>query len=393
MRDGVRSAIDRGRARWSKPASLDGWYGLCVRSRMRCARTLLVGAVLLGLVAGQDPPTLSERLRSSYPQTVAWAAYDIARLRIGTQTRNLQAGLQAWGTRNGEQADVVRLHLLDALVQTYAKVPGSVVLPHVRGLTEVPAFVLLARDPRQNEIELRSYFFREPSDGFHTIAWMAAGNLLCAQKAPGFAAWLLQRARFELEIDVVVPGGIVGPRCGGAVLLDNGREAHRRMPGFPPVPAYAFQVGEWDRRPDPDRIDPNLLAAGREPVSFRRTICKTEYLAGESRQNQDPWLVRDWLGALVPGCDTYSRSIEAVEFTTAAAFVDRAQELRRQYAQWQRDLVAALVAGGALAHGEAAAFEVSRAFRLCDCRGDDRRALPDLPAELERPTAVRSRDR
>jgi hypothetical protein len=254
----------------------------------------------------------------------------------------------------------------------------------VHGITEVPAFVLLGRDPRQNETELRSYFFNQPSNEFHSIAWWAAGNLLCAQKAPGFAAWLLNQAKFELEIDVVLPGEPMPLRCGGAIALDTGKEPRCQLRGFPPVPAYYFKVQSSDSWTKPEPLREEVIAAGRSPVCFQRSVCREHYRAGRSIHNRDDGLIADWLADLSPGCDPRGKRIETVEFTTPEAFVGRVQDVRRKFAQNQRDLAAALVASGDLTISEAAEFKVNSDFELHDYRSNTKDPLPQVPTKLER---------
>jgi hypothetical protein len=368
------------------------------RAAMRCIRALLIATTLAEALVcqGAGPSwsrTFAERLHSKSARTVAWAAHDIISLKLRTQTRHLESSLQAWGTRNGEEADVVRLHLLDALIQSGAKVPGSTVLPHVGGSTEVSAFVLLARDPRQNETELRAYFFSQPSNEFHSIAWWAAGNLLCAQRAPGFGAWLLKRTKFELEIDVVSPGDPMPLRCGGAVALDTGSEPHLQLRGFPPVPVYCFKVGSAEPWTTPEPLGEDVIAPGRSPVRFQRRVCRERYRAGRSSHNRDDGLITIWLADLAPGCDSWGTRIETVEFTTPEAFVGRVQTVQRQFVQNQRDLTAALVASGALAISEAAEFKVNSDFKLNDYRSNAQCPFPEVRKELdpEYPTGTQRR--
>lgn len=352
---------------------------------MRGPLVLLLSSIAAAAPAQQATvwPDVATSLRSPHAHAVAWAAHDIVHHHIPTQTRNLLASLQTWGARNGEAAEVVCLHLLDALVQTGAKVPGDAVLPHLRGLTEVPACVLLARDPRQNEGELTACFFAPPPSRFQSVAWWAAGNLLCAQKAPHFGAWLLSQAGWQLEVCVVDVGCVVGPRCGGAIHLDLGDVAHRRLHGFPPVPVYAFtvgRVGPWD---EPKPLGRAQIAGGRAAVGYQRTLAAGEYRAGPSSHNRDAYLVAGWLAELAPGCDTCGVQSEIVEFTTEAAFVARVLELRQQFVQRQCDLVAALVANQALTIAEAAAFAPCREVQIRDYRNAAKRALPAVPKPLD----------
>jgi hypothetical protein len=348
----------------------------------------MLRSLLLGLTLGTLPaqirsvalPPPDERLQSDRAATVAWAAHELARVRATSETRALLASLQVWGSRNGETADVVRLHLLDALVQSDAKVPGECLLPHLRGITEVPAFVLLARDPLQNEPQLREFFFRDPAVRFHSVAWWAAGNLLRAQKTPGFAAWLLARAEFRLEIDVVPAGSAGWPRCGGGRFLETGDEKHQQLPGFPPTPVYAFAVAIPNPWHDESAPSSDVIAPGRHPVAFRRTPTERDYLAGASRHNFDDWLRAAWLTDLAPSRPVPEQRCEVLQAPDPLTFVDRVQDLRRDFLRQQLDLVEALVVGGAMTRAEAKAFVPSREFSI---HAYDLPALPAVPQKLD----------
>ncbi|MBL8755718.1 MAG: hypothetical protein JNK15_20650, partial [Planctomycetes bacterium] len=147
-----------------------------------------------------DPPLPA--LASDDARAVARAAFDLASARaLGNEAALLRA-LRTWSTRGGNEAALVRLHLLDALVQGEAVVPAAAVLPHRSGPAAVAAFVLLARDAHLNELELLQSFRARVGHAADDLRWVAEGNLLCAMRTPGFAATLLRDIVWELTVVV-----------------------------------------------------------------------------------------------------------------------------------------------------------------------------------------------
>src|SRR5262245_47819060 len=182
--------------------------------------------------------TLCSKLASSDPRRVARAAAEVAaNVRQGFQPQVL-AALKTWSARNIDDAALVRLFLLDALLQTGAQVPAELLRPHLQGITEVPAFVLLARFPTQNQRELLAVFRDRGAGVQRDLLWAAAGNLLSARRTPGFAALLLRNREWTLTIDVV---DHAFGRCGGCFLFQGGGNQLSARAGYPPVPAWSLE--------------------------------------------------------------------------------------------------------------------------------------------------------
>ncbi|MCA8965812.1 MAG: hypothetical protein KDC48_13090, partial [Planctomycetes bacterium] len=95
---------------------------------------------------------LCEALTQEDARVVAKAAADARLVKERAVTLALRRALDRWAKEERANAEVVRLFLLDALVEHGAKIPGDQLLPMLDDpLTEIPALVLLCREPAMNE--------------------------------------------------------------------------------------------------------------------------------------------------------------------------------------------------------------------------------------------------
>jgi hypothetical protein len=325
--------------------------------------------------------TFATRLRSDNACTVAWAAFEIAEHRYASQKRELVLALQTWGNRDGDAAEIVRLHLLDALVRIGAEVPPADVLPHLHGITEVPAFVLLARDPRQNERELLALFVAPPmvvegGRAWPSIVGWAAGNLLFAQRAPGFAAHVLGYEAPTLWIAVRAAGAGVGVGCGGCVDCGRGRATKQRLPGFPPVPVADFIAEPWGSSVPEGAV---RLTPGPWSVHWRRTLAAGEYAAGGSRHNCEARVMAAFAMAITPPRLRDCRPSHYLEFTSEVAYVAEVKARRAVWTRWNIDLLEQLVADRWLTSAEATALAGRETVEIVDCRNEPAAPLPAVP--------------
>jgi hypothetical protein len=152
----------------------------------------VVGAVLSGL-------------RSSDPRAVAWSARWAGASRLVEAVPALVERFRAPGTADDTEAFLVRAAVLDALVRIDAPIPCAPLVPQGTGLLTDGVVVLALRSPRRNLRAIREMFDRAPPAG---PAWLALGNELERQDAPGFVAKVLSDVRFRLRVRVwtrVVP--------------------------------------------------------------------------------------------------------------------------------------------------------------------------------------------
>ena len=324
---------------------------------------------------------LAAQLQSDDPKVVAWAAHAASTQRLAPLIRNLVMALQTWRQRNSTSAEFVRLQVLDALVRVDAKLPAGKVLPHLNGITEVAAFVLLTREAKQNQRQLLELFRAPLTDGrvCKDMKWFVAGSLLCEQRAPGFAAAVLREVEFRLVISVYGPKDLRGIRCPGAMGWNVGRKKRKPIPGFPPVPVYLFT--------DPEKRGAQTLASGECPVAYTRSITTTAFPIGRSMYSQDDeWRWR-WLKSLAT-FDQWPTGHKVLDFRTRAGFLKEATKEQRQLAASCRAIVAALVAAGAMTRAEADGLKIVPRVEVEDCRSDRAVKLPALSLRRRRRAMV-----
>jgi hypothetical protein len=156
----------------------------------------------------------------------------------------------------GWQESAVRQSALDALIRLDAERDADTLLP-LYPTSPDEVLILLARSPQKNREALLSLF----NDDMTTARWLAAGNLLAATRAPGFAARLLKGLKIEASVlvsDREIGGGY-GGGCGGGC----GCGVDGSVPqGFPPVSHYTL-VARAER-------DAVVVAPGRHNVYYVR---------------------------------------------------------------------------------------------------------------------------
>jgi hypothetical protein len=344
---------------------------------------------LQGLAAQALPRTADDLGRALASESATEVAAAAAAARTTTHKQlvsRLQKTLRAWSTDRGPDSNRVRLHLLDALIAQRARLPAAELLPLLEDpLTNMPAFILLCLEPQQNQAELLGMFrelkpgtcgWQEPSE----IQRLALGNLLCRQKAPGFAALLWQQARFDLQVTVRGPG-LSSDFLSFELYASKVEEV---AAGFPPEPVYWLQrCVTTDIGPKPEgAID--LLAPGTQAVEFLRAE-KEQGAVGTGAglalfvANGDESIA--WLETMA-GCRLGSgedpRRV-VLDFTMPAAFVSDVVAARQRLTRARRDLRVALLAAGALTTEEASVADPVVEVIVADNRSDMKTPLPAIP--------------
>lgn len=326
-----------------------------------------------GFVQRRVSARLRTDLGSPVARTVARAASEIARRRLVDHVPAVLRGLKTWSTRRDPEAAVVCLFLLDALVVTDAVVPAAALRPLLRGVTATAAFVLLARAPRVNELDLFASFKRRPADGRRRdLRWVAEGNLMCTLRTPGFAAILLRDLAWSLTIEVVDAGAAAGPVAPAGALPTvavgswlGGRE------GFPPLPAWSLL---------PAHRGSQLLAPGELGVACRRDLVTATARCEVGGLEAADALRAAWLGRLADGPPLPAARVRRVVFTGEAAFVAEVERHRSELLADRRRALAALRAAGALTLAEVVAANRPVAVVLRDLRARAAGPLPPFTA-------------
>ncbi|MCA8963974.1 MAG: hypothetical protein H6838_10110 [Planctomycetes bacterium] len=174
------------------------------------------------------------RLQSDDPATVAWAAHTAAEFRLVDCVDDLRQQLRTMG----KGRPYLALALLDALIQSDAKVPSEELLPFATGITQNSALVLALPQARRNlPVLLEAYRHCGRCNTVH----LECGRELADAKAPGFAFELLRE-----ELWVVMT---VWDQGKAATAEGRGRSlsyaCSRLIPptGFPPCVMYGLSPG------------------------------------------------------------------------------------------------------------------------------------------------------
>ena len=219
----------------------------------------------------------------------AWGAHMAGRHGLKSLAPELVRLLSDPTLGDGPEEWHVRQAALDALIRLDAEVPAEA----LRALPQAFAdevLILLARSPGESQAALLEMFAGQEEGGGGGVLWLAAGNLLAAAKARGFAARLLGGLKVEAAVTVLDPGDDSHGIGGGYGYGSGGCGAGFDPPpaGFPPVGYYSLTAEEQRGAVvvAPGRRSVFYLrAAGRGgcghfSVQYDGDVARVEYLAG-----------------------------------------------------------------------------------------------------------------
>ena len=266
---------------------------------MTALRKLLVCAALacaafaraFGQGAGESKPSTpsfvqlgdagaeAARLLNSFDNKErAWGAYLVGLHGLKGKTRALVSILEDESLNGGGlEASAVRQAALDALIRLDAEVPAEALLPLYQSAPD-EVLILLARAPDKNQPALLTLF----NEDARNVHWLAAGNLLLASRAQGFAARLLESLKIhasvyvydrEGEHDLSGSGFNGGGGCGG-----GGTGLDRE---FPPIFYYALDNSAYRGA--------IVLATGPHVIYYTRALYPS------SCPSSADWFDRDWM--------------------------------------------------------------------------------------------------
>lgn len=339
---------------------------------------------------------LCAALASDDTRVVAKAAADARLVVERAVTQVLQRTLDRWAKDDRDNAEVVRLFLLDALIEHEAKVPGDPLLPMLDArLTEIPALVLLVREPAMNEALLLEQFAQrystrgiaQPPAGGMLAVTLAdprrslLGNVLSGRRAKGFAAILWKQANLTLQVRAQDPqAGAHGSISFGLPEL----RPEEPVEGFPRLPVYRLS----EQRPQTDpakrllqdaRPSKTLLTNWPTRIEFSREGA-AQLPIDLSWQGAEP--EAEWLAVMAGETRDTLRGLRhlSVTYSTDAKFVAEVTAARAALETARKALRDTLVARGALTADEAKTCDVAVEIVLDDQRGDRSKPLPEIPA-------------
>ncbi|HUE00196.1 MAG TPA: hypothetical protein VMR62_11540 [Bryobacteraceae bacterium] len=253
-------------------------------------------AVVIDRLEKQLAPFASAWLNSADPRVEAWGAYQVLRDQRTDAIPVLLSLLAAYPVipQEASQLEVDRhdamLGVLDALIQFDAPVPAG---DSQRIYPEFPvqSLILLARSQEDTTDALLDIFRNEQR---WQVAWLAAGNLLAARRAGGFAATVIEGMTVHVQVIVTEP--LTGVGFGGGSSCCMGGSTNPKA-GWPPLGVYSFGgCGEHAQ------AGATLLAGGADPAYYDRqvsAIYRAGGISGCCHLDQD--LVREhYLTALLP---------------------------------------------------------------------------------------------
>jgi hypothetical protein len=352
-------------------------FGLNLQDPAPAAHKQDAGAVIAGLEQGDAV-------------TIAIAARAARELGDKNLAGPLQKTLRRLTDETNSTEWIARLFVLDALIGIDVRMPPTHVLPLLdEPLVGDAAFLLLARESRGNEAELFAVFRRDwptlianqaVTDPAQVYALSrrtrAIGNLLCAQKTPGFAAVLLAQSDLRLQVTVTSPGGPDRPHP-----VESGFTTDQTLvvpTGLPPLPL--FRIVRTDR---PEGLVAEDIAPGPMGLGVSRRECKvdaTGKVTLEVRNGNDgPLDALPWLLKLVDRTDTPRLKV-SISFTDPNSYLRELQAAVDAVKAYRDKLLQDLLAAKALGREDAERLG-KRALdvQFLDLRLQAQTQLPRLP--------------
>lgn len=352
--------------------------------------TLLCLALLVAHASAQDPSQeldellierVKQKLASEVAGDVAWGGYLAQRYRLKSADRALLEALGKWRDRDGIEARVVRLHLVDGLVGVRAQVA----VEQVEFLLEDPltrdaAFGLLVGKPIPNrEAILRAAM--APAEEEDSVRQVAAEVIVaCGLRSPEYAQFLLRHLKSELKVTVIdARSGVGGVEWSTSwwISTDYLRRGLERRPGFPPIVRLGFgsQSGESDSIPV-------TWPPGRSPFVISRSEHVTyevnKLRRGAAVESPPAILVESTL-ARMAGRGLAARQNLEHDFVDAATFTQAVLAARAAQVSDLDAFVISLREQCWLRPDDLPGYRIPLEVKVYDDRGDKTVPLPELP--------------
>lgn len=323
--------------------------------------------------AGEKERPVSELLASDEPREQAWGAYRAASERIDGAVPALRRLLAAHVGKDSKESALVRETVLDSLIRLEANVPW-------KELRELPAsdrtrvLILIAKHPAEHVAALREL----ADDDLPESEWLLVCNLLCKERAPGFAAFLLAGLEMTLEVKVLEPRpGLQIGLGGGAGSGFGSRSRLQVRPGWPPRAHYSLGRAEHGGSV--------LVAPGPHSIYYvRREVKGGSGGIGSTWSHGDRDRYRiEYLAALLgmpaKKIGLRQRSFAFVMWKDEASYLEEAWKAhQRIYRPWE-DVVESLRELDLLTEDEAKGLHPEVKTIVDDQRESKVPALPELP--------------
>lgn len=342
------------------------------------------------------PPerTPTDLLRSDVLVDVAWGGFLAGEQQSEDAIPLLIDRLREFREAQGRTESNLRRHLLDALIRLEATVPPALVAALLEGRESTLALILAAREPGRHAAALMRAYDRWSADETSLgVRALAAGNLLCSERARGFAGRLLPTGTLLLTIDVFKAGTGYGGATGGFGAGGGFGDGHVMLPAdYPPYPVYALDTRGSDaghhvrfapgprpvfysreEKPGLPRDDGSrLVGFGSSFGGYSRRECESEWLSVLT-------------GLPLDEVELPLNTRRSYKWRGRQAYIDDAVRERDDLLRCYWRVVTELVESGALERTEASALAREIEVRTVEHRPDVVGPFPPLP-----PTTVRS---
>ncbi|MAG56939.1 MAG: hypothetical protein CMJ83_11650 [Planctomycetes bacterium] len=330
------------------------------------AFALLAGSLSAQAALVPNPLLLNRLLKIGTPGQQAWAAWTAGEYGSRASVPGLRGVLAS--PPEGEHRVLVIRAVLDACIRIQAQPTAEELRPWAKRF-RAQTLVLAARDP-----QLHRDLLLEMVDRAYATdpEWLAAGNLLVANHAPGTAARLLGGLRTALTLRVVDDDrlGFGGAGAGGA--FGDGRID---VPtDFPPTVFWKLVMQKTE----------HPVAPGRRPVFATRRVRTRKRLGiGSSRGSLDRQTVRlehlaTLLGAEPTEVDLATRYDRTIIWKGVQPFRAEARLHREKILDIWRSLVDRLTQAKLLSPADAGRLQPAIVVTVKDHRENPRVDLPKL---------------
>jgi hypothetical protein len=313
----------------------------------------------------------------------AWGAYLVTRDRRLELVPDLLTILAAYQPDQPECTVAHDRHdallaVLDALIQLDVDAPVNDLMK-IYPEFKAQSLLLMSRSSDDNTTALLEILRTENES---SSAWVTAGNMLLARRAPGFAATVLDSLTVHATLAVLSPNS--GWGSGGGSLCCGLASRAQPKAGWPQVGNYSLFICKGSRI-----VHGTMLAPGPDPAWFQRTV-DAQYTPIEDFQcgcRPDLESARQqYLTALLDASQEnppiYSYISQNLTFATAAGYKRDVMTFIKQQQQLFASLAERLQRAGLITPEERSSIGLRLVIGVLDLR-DDRTV--DLPQILDRP--------
>jgi len=246
----------------------------CAMNRSPLASCLLAVAFAAPALA-QDPtraveaqllPMIERRLEADTAAQVSWAGYLAQRYRVRSASRALCAALDRWKDKDGLEARIARLHLVDGLLGIEARVPTEQVeFLLADRMTRAAALAVMAQDAPAN-LEGLVRLALAPAE-YNEIARRAAARLLVARglRSKALGKHVVDHLKFTYTASVTDVMEVWDTAEAEAPFIKP--KLTKTMPGYPPL--VRIELSKWHNAEAMVKmIVPGRV--GKEPIVLTR---------------------------------------------------------------------------------------------------------------------------